>query len=60
MEGSFKPQAYLFSVEINRESFFDKHGYERKDNMWKLCFRAGKETTEAGRKFAQAWLGELK
>jgi len=28
--------------------------------MWKLCYRAGKETTEAGRKFAQSWLGELK
>ena len=28
--------------------------------MWKLCYWAGKETTEAARKFAQAWLGELK
>jgi len=39
---------------------FVKQEYERKDNMWKLFYRAGKETTEAGRKFAQTWLGELK
>jgi flagellar biosynthesis GTPase FlhF len=41
-------------------TLFVKQEYERKNNMWKLCFRAGKETTEAGRKFAQTWLGELK
>lgn len=39
---------------------FVKQDYERKNNMWKLCYRAGKETTEAARKFAQAWLTELK
>jgi hypothetical protein len=39
---------------------FVKQEYERKDYMWKLCYRGGKETTEAGRKFAQSWLNELK
>ena len=44
----------------NNRTLFVKQEYERKDYMWKLCFRGGKETTEAGRKFAQAWLNELK
>ena len=39
---------------------FVKQDYERKDNLWKLCYRAGKESTEAARKFAQNWLGEMK
>jgi hypothetical protein len=47
------------AIDKNR-TLFVKQEYERKNNMWKLCFRAGEETTEAGRKFAQAWLGELK
>ncbi len=33
--------------------------YERKSMNWKYCFRAGKETTEAARKFAEQWLKEL-
>lgn len=41
-------------------TLFVKQEYERKNNLWKLCFRGGKETAEAGRKFAQAWLSELK
>ena len=47
------------AIDKNR-TLFVKQEYERKNNIWKLCFRAGKETTEAGRKFAQTWLGELK
>lgn len=38
---------------------FVKSSYERKSNLWKASFRAGKETTEAGRKFAQEWLKQL-
>jgi hypothetical protein len=34
--------------------------FESKDYYWKLYFRAGKEPVEAARKFAQAWLNELK
>jgi len=44
----------------NNRTLFVKQEYERKDYLWKLCFRGGKETTEAGRKFAQTWMGELK
>jgi hypothetical protein len=47
------------AIDKNR-TLFVKQEYERKNSMWKLCYRAGKETTEAGRKFAQSWLGELK
>jgi hypothetical protein len=34
--------------------------YEHKDSQWKLYYRAGKETVNAARTFAQNWLGELK
>ncbi|HSW54906.1 MAG TPA: hypothetical protein VLH59_07440 [Ignavibacteriaceae bacterium] len=47
------------AIDKNK-TLFAKQEYERKNNLWKLCFRGGKETTEAGRKFAQTWLGELK
>jgi hypothetical protein len=47
------------AIDKNR-TLFIKQEYERKNNLWKLCFRGGKETTEAGRKFAQNWLKELK
>lgn len=33
--------------------------YEEKPGEWKLCFRAGREATEAAREFAKAWLAEL-
>lgn len=38
---------------------FAKQEYERKSSLWKLCYRAGKETTNACRNFAQNWLKEL-
>jgi hypothetical protein len=38
---------------------FEKPEYERKSSNWKLCFRAGKETVEAGRVFAKQWQEEL-
>ena len=47
------------AIDKNR-TLFVKQEYERKDYIWKLCFRGGKETTEAARNFAQSWLGELK
>lgn len=53
-----------FSAETAIDQYgrtvFVKQGYEGKGDLWKLCFRAGKETTEAARKFAQNWLSELK
>lgn len=33
--------------------------YEKKSPHWKMCYRAGKETVEAGRAFASQWLKEL-
>jgi hypothetical protein len=39
---------------------FDKAEYEAKPAEWKMCYRAGKETTEAVRAFARDWLAELK
>ncbi len=33
--------------------------YEQKSGEWKMCFRAGKEATEAARVFAAEWLKEL-
>lgn len=45
--------------EVNKKIVFVKESYERKPYMWKLCFRAGKETVEASRTFAQTWLNEL-
>jgi hypothetical protein len=46
------------AIDKNR-TLFVKQDYERKNNLWKLCYRGGKETTEAARKFAQSWLKEL-
>ena len=40
-------------------TLFVKQDNERKNYLWKACFRAGKESTESARKFAQAWLKEL-
>jgi hypothetical protein len=48
------------AIDEKGRTLFVKQDYERKDNLWKLCFRSGKETTEAARKYAQTWLSELK
>jgi len=47
------------AINEKGRTLFVKQEYERKDNFWKLCFRAGKETTESARKFLQDWLKEL-
>jgi hypothetical protein len=41
-----------------KKHFVDQR-FQEKSSEWKLCFRAGRETTEAARTFAKAWLGEL-
>jgi hypothetical protein len=38
---------------------FANEAYEQKPPEWKLCYRAGKEATEAARTLAKAWLAEL-
>lgn len=47
-------------VERNGKKYFASEDLEAKSSDWKLCFRAGKETIQAGRSFAEAWLKELK
>ena len=48
------------AIDTDGRTKFVKQEYERKDNNWKLCYRAGQETVNASRKFAQDWLKELK
>jgi hypothetical protein len=48
------------AIDENGGTVFIKKDYEGKDYLWKLCFRAGKETSESARRFAQNWLSELK
>ena len=50
--------AQTATSQYNKEVFV-KQEYERKSSVWKLCYRAGKEATGAGRNFAQKWLSEL-
>ncbi len=38
---------------------FENPAYESKPASWKLCYRAGRETVEAAREFARAWLADL-
>jgi ABC-type antimicrobial peptide transport system permease subunit len=45
---------------VKDKQVFVNPEYERKDYYWKFYFRSGKEPVEAARKFAQAWLTELK
>ena len=45
---------------VKGKEVFVNQEYERKDNQWKLFFRAGKEPVEAARTFANNWLSQLK
>lgn len=45
--------------DVKGKKVFVNPEYEKKDYQWKLFFRAGKETIDAGRKFSQSWLKEL-
>lgn len=38
---------------------FVNPAYETQPGNWKLCYRAGKETVQAARDFAQSWRAEL-
>jgi len=46
-------------VKENNKTIFVKSEHESKSYLWKLCYRAGKETVNAGRSFAQQWMKEL-
>lgn len=43
----------------NKRIVFVNSKYENKSNNWKLLYRAGKEPTNAAKKFAQNWLSSL-
>jgi hypothetical protein len=45
--------------ERNGRMRFVDAAYEDKSSEWKLCYRAGKETVDAARHAAAAWLKEL-
>ncbi|MGE5351770.1 MAG: hypothetical protein ACM3P0_06785 [Acidobacteriota bacterium] len=53
-----------FDAQVNTDQYgkkrFANPDYEQKPDLWKLCYRAGRQTTEAARKFAGDWLKELK
>jgi hypothetical protein len=51
-----------YSAKLNGQgsaATFVNPGYQSKPSQWKMCYRAGKEATDAGRAAAQAWLKEL-
>lgn len=52
-----------FNAEL-KESYGKKRfvnpAYERKDNKWKMAFRAGKPVVDDARAFATQWIAELK
>ncbi|HYK89436.1 MAG TPA: hypothetical protein VE398_11740 [Acidobacteriota bacterium] len=50
--------ARLASTPSGKKRFVDPKLEARSDN-WKTCFRAGRETVEAARAFAQEWLKQL-
>lgn len=45
--------------DVKGRKIFENPEYEKKDSQWKLYYRAGKETVEAARKVAQAWLKDV-
>jgi hypothetical protein len=47
-------------TERNGIKYFVNKDYERKDNRWKMAFRAGKPALEAARAFAEQWMNEIK
>ncbi len=46
-------------VSRGDKMIFANGAYEQKPSEWKLCYRAGREATDAARAFAKTWLAEL-
>jgi hypothetical protein len=46
-------------VESSGKKRFVNQTYESRPAVWKYCFRAGKESTEAARSLAKQWLKEI-
>ncbi len=47
-------------VKRGNKMVFADPELEAKDDMWKRCFRCGKETITAARQYAQQWLAAIK
>lgn len=47
-------------TERNGKKIFVNPEYERKNNRWKMAFRAGREVVEPARDFVQKWFAEMK
>lgn len=47
-------------VQRGSKMFFADPALEAKSSEWKKCFRCGKETITAARRYAQQWLASLK
>lgn len=47
-------------TDKNGKKYFVNKDYERKDNRWKMAFRAGKDAVETARAFAGQWVSEIK
>lgn len=45
--------------KLESASTFENPAYQSKSSQWKMCYRAGKEATDAARTAAQTWLKEL-
>lgn len=46
-------------VARNNKKVFVQQEYERKDNRWKMAFRAGREVVEPARSFVEKWMSEI-
>ena len=44
---------------LGTTKMFVNPDYEAKSDQWKMCYRAGKETVQAGRAYAKSWLADL-
>jgi len=47
-------------IEKNGKKIFVNPDYERKDNQWKMAFRAGEEVVQPARDFVQKWVEQIK
>jgi hypothetical protein len=59
-QGATKDIDFAAELKVkNGKKIFVNPDYERKDNRWKMAFRAGKEVVEPAREFVQKWIEEI-
>jgi hypothetical protein len=56
---NFTAQLVDKTIGDSKKKVFADAALEAKPAEWKMCFRAGKPSTDAARAFAQKWLGDL-